>query len=138
MLSGGVSNVSFSFRGNDAVREAMHASFLYHAIQHGMNMGIVNPAMLEVYDEVNKELMELVEDVLFDRREDSTERLLNYAETVKGNKKDVDVAVQEWRNEPLQSELRMRLLKVLMLLSLKMLKRQDKHQNDQFMSLKAT
>ena len=112
-VSGGVSNVSFSFRGNDTVREAMHASFLYHAIQHGMNLGIVNPAMLEVYDEVNKELMELVEDVLFDRRDDATERLLDYAETVKDNKKDVDVAVQEWRNEPLQSRITHALVKGL-------------------------
>src|SRR5690606_25158785 len=68
-VSGGVSNVSFSFRGNDTVREAMHSSFLYHAIQHGMNLGIVNPAMLEVYDEIDKELLELVEDVFFDRRD---------------------------------------------------------------------
>lgn len=110
-VSGGVSNVSFSFRGNDTVREAMHASFLYHAIQHGMNMGIVNPAMLEVYDEVNKELMELVEDVLFDRKDDATERLLDYAETVKDNKKDVDIAVQEWRNEPLQDRITHALVK---------------------------
>jgi 5-methyltetrahydrofolate--homocysteine methyltransferase len=110
-VSGGVSNVSFSFRGNDTVREAMHASFLYHAIQYGMNMGIVNPAMLEVYDEVNKELMELVEDVLFDRREDSTERLLDYAETVKDNKKDEIVAVLEWRNEPLQKRITHALVK---------------------------
>src|SRR5690606_30747341 len=78
-VSGGVSNVSFSFRGNDTVREAMHASFLYHAIQHGMNMGIVNPAMLEVYDAISKDLLELVEDVLFDRRDDATERILKYA-----------------------------------------------------------
>ena len=69
-VSGGVSNVSFSFRGNNTVREAMHASFLYHAIQHGMNMGIVNPSMLEVYDEVPKKLMEHVEDVLLDRRDE--------------------------------------------------------------------
>ncbi len=74
-VSGGVSNVSFSFRGNDTVREAMHSVFLYHAIQAGMNIGIVNPAMLEVYDEINKELLELVEDVILDRREDATERL---------------------------------------------------------------
>lgn len=71
-VSGGVSNVSFSFRGNNTVREAMHASFLYHAIQHGMNMGIVNPTLLEVYDQVPKELMEYVEDVLLDRRDDAT------------------------------------------------------------------
>ncbi|PWK21018.1 methionine synthase [Xanthomarina spongicola] len=110
-VSGGVSNVSFSFRGNDTVREAMHASFLYHAIQHGMNLGIVNPAMLEVYDEIDKELLELVEDVFFDRRDDATERLLDYAETVKGNKKDVEVAVLEWRNEPLQDRITHALVK---------------------------
>ena len=73
-ISGGVSNVSFSFRGNNTVREAMHASFLYHAIQHGMDMGIVNPTMLEVYAEVDPALMEHIEDVLLDRREDATER----------------------------------------------------------------
>ncbi|GGG32892.1 methionine synthase [Bizionia arctica] len=110
-VSGGVSNVSFSFRGNDTVREAMHASFLYHAIQHGMNLGIVNPAMLEVYDEVDKELMALVEDVFFDRRDDATERLLDYAETVKGNKKDIEVAVLEWRDKPLQERITHALVK---------------------------
>ena len=110
-VSGGVSNVSFSFRGNDTVREAMHSSFLYHAIQHGMNMGIVNPAMLEVYDEVNKELLERVEDVLFDRRDDATERLLDYAETVKDHKKDTDVAIQEWRNDALQDRITHSLVK---------------------------
>lgn len=112
-VSGGVSNVSFSFRGNDTVREAMHASFLYHAIQHGMTMGIVNPAMLEVYDEVNKELMELVEDVLFDRKDDATERLLDYADTVKDNKKDETITIQEWRNEPLQYRITHALVKGL-------------------------
>ncbi|MGM5468710.1 methionine synthase [Flavobacteriaceae bacterium LMO-SS05] len=110
-VSGGVSNVSFSFRGNDTVREAMHASFLYHAIQHGMNLGIVNPAMLEIYDEVNKDLLELVEDVLFDRHDDATERLLDYAETVKGHKKDADVSIQEWRNEALQDRITHSLVK---------------------------
>ena len=78
-VSGGVSNVSFSFRGNDAVREAMHSVFLYHAIKAGMNMGIVNPTMLEVYDEIPKDLLELVEDVILDRRDDATERLLDYS-----------------------------------------------------------
>ena len=110
-VSGGVSNVSFSFRGNDTVREAMHASFLYHAIQHGMNLGIVNPAMLEVYDEINPELLELVEDVFFDRRDDATERLLDYAETVKGNKKAAEVTILEWRNEPLQNRITHALVK---------------------------
>ncbi|NNM22887.1 MAG: dihydropteroate synthase, partial [Flavobacteriaceae bacterium] len=75
-VSGGVSNVSFSFRGNDTVREAMHSVFLYHAIQAGMNMGIVNPAMLEVYDDIPNDLLEHVEDVILNRREDATERLL--------------------------------------------------------------
>ncbi len=78
-VSGGVSNVSFSFRGNNAVREAMHSAFLYHGIQHGMDMGIVNPSMLEVYDEIPKDLLEYVEDVLLDRRDDATERLLDFA-----------------------------------------------------------
>jgi 5-methyltetrahydrofolate--homocysteine methyltransferase len=85
-VSGGVSNVSFSFRGNNIVREAMHSVFLYHAIKEGMNMGIVNPTMIEVYDNIEKGLLERVEDVILNRREDSTERLLEYAETVKGCK----------------------------------------------------
>ena len=95
-VSGGVSNVSFSFRGNQKVREAMHSVFLYHGIKNGMDMGIVNPTMLEVYDEIPKDLLERVEDVLLNRREDATERLLEFAETVKGSakKKEVD---DEWR-----------------------------------------
>ena len=110
-VSGGVSNVSFSFRGNNTVREAMHSAFLYHAIKNGMNMGIVNPTMLEVYDEIPKELLERVEDVLLDRRDDATERLLDYAETVKGNKKEADNAIQKWRNEPLQNRITHALVK---------------------------
>jgi len=110
-VSGGVSNVSFSFRGNNTVREAMHSAFLYHAIKNGMNIGIVNPTMLEVYDEIPKELLERVEDVLLDRRDDATERLLDYAETVKGNKKEADNAIQEWRNEPLQNRITHALVK---------------------------
>src|SRR6185503_10788802 len=86
-VSGGISNVSFSFRGNQLVREAMHSAFLYHAIRSGMDMGIVNPTMLEVYDEIPKDLLERVEDVLLNRREDATERLLEFAETVKGSAK---------------------------------------------------
>ena len=82
-VSGGVSNVSFSFRGNNTVREAMHSAFLYHAIQHGMTMGIVNPTMLEIYSDIPKKLLSYVEDVLLNRRSDATERLLNYAEEVK-------------------------------------------------------
>jgi 5-methyltetrahydrofolate--homocysteine methyltransferase len=104
-VSGGVSNVSFSFRGNNTVREAMHSAFLYHAIQNGMNMGIVNPTMLEIYDTIPKELLDCVEDVLFDKREDATERLLEYAETVKGNKKETEEKVLEWRNTPLQERI---------------------------------
>ncbi|WP_339874451.1 methionine synthase [Olleya marilimosa] len=110
-VSGGVSNVSFSFRGNNTVREAMHASFLFHAIKNGMNLGIVNPTMLEIYDEIDKELLQCVEDVLFDRREDATERLLAFAETVKGNKKESTETVQEWRNTELQSRITHALVK---------------------------
>lgn len=109
-VSGGVSNVSFSFRGNDTVREAMHSVFLYHAIQAGMNMGIVNPAMLEVYDEINKELLELVEDVILDKREDATERLLDYSEKHKSVKKE-KVEDLEWRNHPLQERITHALVK---------------------------
>ncbi|MDN4011126.1 methionine synthase [Chryseobacterium gambrini] len=109
-VSGGVSNVSFSFRGNDTVREAMHSVFLYHAIQAGMNMGIVNPAMLEVYDEINKELLELVEDVILDKREDATERLLDYSEKHKSVKKEKFEDL-EWRNHPLQERITHALVK---------------------------
>ncbi len=109
-VSGGVSNVSFSFRGNDTVREAMHSVFLYHAIQAGMNMGIVNPAMLEVYDEINKELLELVEDVILDKREDATERLLDYSEKHKSVKKE-KVEDLEWRTKPLQDRITHALVK---------------------------
>ncbi|MDR6464266.1 methionine synthase [Chryseobacterium sediminis] len=109
-VSGGVSNVSFSFRGNDTVREAMHSVFLYHAIQAGMNMGIVNPAMLEVYDEINKELLELVEDVILDKREDATERLLDYSEKHKSVKKEKTEDL-EWRNNPLQERITYALVK---------------------------
>ena len=109
-VSGGVSNVSFSFRGNNPVREAMHSAFLYHAIQNGMDMGIVNPTMLEVYDDIPKELLEHVEDVILDRRDDATERLLDLAETVKGSgkKKEKDT---EWRNQPVNKRLEHALIK---------------------------
>lgn len=110
-ISGGVSNVSFSFRGNDKVREAMHSAFLYHAIDSGMTMGIVNPEMLEVYDEIDKTLLEHVEDVLLDRREDATERLLDLAETFKGDFKVNEKAVQEWRSAPVQERLTHALVK---------------------------
>jgi 5-methyltetrahydrofolate--homocysteine methyltransferase len=110
-VSGGVSNVSFSFRGNNTVREAMHASFLYHAIQHGMNMGIVNPSLLEVYDEVPKDLMEYVEDVLLDRREDATERLLDFAEKLVSVKKTTQKDTLLWRKEDLKSRITHALIK---------------------------
>lgn len=109
-VSGGVSNVSFSFRGNDRVREAMHSVFLYHAIKAGMNMGIVNPSMLEVYDEIPKDLLELVEDVMLDRSDDATERLLEYSERVKSTKKEVTEEL-EWRKEPLQERITHALVK---------------------------
>lgn len=109
-VSGGVSNVSFSFRGNDTVREAMHSVFLYHAIKNGMNMGIVNPTMLEVYDEIPKDLLELVEDVMLDRRDDATERLLDYSEKHKSVKKE-KVEDLSWRNQPLQDRITYSLVK---------------------------
>ena len=109
-VSGGVSNVSFSFRGNNVVREAMHSVFLYHAIKAGMNMGIVNPAMLEVYDEIPKDLLEYVEDVILNRRSDATERLLDFAETVKGTVKTRKVDLS-WREESLQSRITHALVK---------------------------
>ena len=109
-VSGGVSNVSFSFRGNDTVREAMHSVFLYHAIKAGMNIGIVNPAMLEVYDEIPKDLLELVEDVILDRRDDATERLLDYSEKHKSVKKE-KVEDLAWRNAPIQDRITHSLVK---------------------------
>lgn len=109
-VSGGVSNVSFSFRGNDAVREAIHSAFLYHAIKEGMDMGIVNPAMLQIYDEIPKDLLELVEDVLLNRRDDATERLVTFAETVKSGGK-VIVADEEWRKGTVESRLSHALVK---------------------------
>ncbi|MFP9112649.1 methionine synthase [Flavobacterium sp. RHBU_3] len=112
-VSGGVSNVSFSFRGNDKVREAMHSAFLYHAIQHGMDMGIVNPEMIEVYDDINKDLLEHVEDVLLDRRDDATERLLAFAENIKGDVKVTEKQAQEWRSLPVQERLTHALVKGL-------------------------
>jgi len=109
-VSGGVSNVSFSFRGNNTVREAMHSVFLYHAIQAGMNIGIVNPAMLEVYDEIPKDLLEHVEDVILNRKEDATERLLDFAETVKGTKKE-RILDETWRKGSLQERITHALVK---------------------------
>jgi len=110
-VSGGVSNVSFSFRGNNKVREAMHSAFLYHAIKNGMNMGIVNPTMLEIYDEIDSELLLHVEDVLLNRTIDATEKLLDYAEKIiddLGNKK---VVVKEWRSDSLQNRITHALVK---------------------------
>lgn len=109
-VSGGVSNVSFSFRGNNAVREAMHSAFLYHSIQAGMDMGIVNPTLLEVYDDIPKDLLEHVEDVLLNRRDDATERLLDFAEQVKGTTKvrEKDTA---WRNTSVEKRLEHALVK---------------------------
>ncbi len=109
-VSGGVSNVSFSFRGNNAVREAMHSVFLYHAIKAGMNIGIVNPAMLEVYDDIPKDLLERVEDVILNRREDATERLLDFAESV-GQKEVSEKATEAWREEDIQSRITRALVK---------------------------
>ncbi len=109
-VSGGVSNVSFSFRGNNPVREAMHSVFLYHAIKAGMNMGIVNPSMLEVYDDIPKDLLEHVEDVILNRREDATERLLDFAESVVGKAKENKVDLS-WREEPLQNRITRALVK---------------------------
>lgn len=110
-VSGGVSNVSFSFRGNNTVREAMHAAFLYHAIKNGMDMGIVNPSLLEIYDNVEKNLLERVEDVLLNRRDDATDRLLEFAETVKvgpGKKRVVDLS---WREKSVKERLSYALVK---------------------------
>ncbi len=109
-VSGGVSNVSFSFRGNNAMREAMHSAFLYHAIREGMDMGIVNPTMLEVYDDIPEDLLERVEDVLLDRREDATERLLDFAESVKGTEKDA-TKVLLWREGSVQERVTHALVK---------------------------
>jgi 5-methyltetrahydrofolate--homocysteine methyltransferase len=111
-VSGGVSNVSFSFRGNNAVREAMHSVFLYHAIKAGMNIGIVNPTMLEVYDEIPKDLLEHVEDVILDRRDDATERLLTFAETVVTSAKEHKVDLS-WREKSLQERITHALVKGL-------------------------
>ncbi len=109
-VSGGVSNVSFSFRGNDAVREAMHTVFLYYAIRAGMDMGIVNAGMIEVYDEIAPELLERVEDVILARRPDATERLVNFAETISAKGKVV-VRDESWRDAPVADRLRHALIK---------------------------
>ncbi len=110
-VSGGVSNVSFSFRGNDVVREAIHSAFLYHAVRVGMDMGIVNPSQLQIYDEIPRELLTLVEDVLLDRRDDATERLITHAEQLRGSvgqKKEKD---EEWRKGTVEERLAHALVK---------------------------
>ncbi len=109
-VSGGVSNLSFSFRGNETVREAMHSAFLYHAIKAGMDMGIVNPGQITVYEEIDKALLELIEDVLFDRRPDATERLVTFAETVQ-QKGKVIVEDAAWRSGSVEDRLKHALVK---------------------------
>ena len=110
-VSGGVSNVSFSFRGNDHVREAIHSAFLFHAVKHGMDMGIVNPSQLVVYDEIEKELLELVEDVLLNRRDDATERLITHAEKLKGTGKEKTEKDEAWRKLSVEERLSHALVK---------------------------
>src|ERR1700757_632033 len=112
-VSGGVSNVSFSFRGNDHVREAIHSAFLFHAIKNGMDMGIVNPAQLVVYDDIEKTLLELVEDVLLNRRDDATERLITHAEKLKGITVEKTGKDEAWRKESVEQRLSHALVKGL-------------------------
>ncbi len=109
-VSGGVSNISFSFRGNDVIREAMHSAFLYHAIKAGMDMGIVNAGQLEIYEEIPKDLLQLVEDVLLNRRPDATERLVDFAGNVK-QKGKAEARIDEWRNAPVHERLKHALIK---------------------------
>lgn len=109
--SGGISNVSFSFRGNKTVREAMHAAFLYHSIRAGLTMGIVNAGQLAIYEEIPKDLLELVEDVLLNRRPDATERLTLYAETVKGQAPKTEKEEEAWRSAPVEERLSHSLVK---------------------------
>ena len=110
-VSGGVSNISFSFRGNNVVREAMHSAFLYHAIKAGLDMGIVNAGQLEVYEQIPEDLLERVEDVLFNRRPDATDRLIELAETFKGHKGKSSVEDLAWRDQPVQKRLAHALIK---------------------------
>ncbi len=110
-VSGGVSNVSFSFRGNNKVREAINAAFLYHAIKHGMDMGIVNPTQLEIYEEIEPELLRKIEDVLFDRNEEATEKLIEYAETISQDKEAKEQKVEEWRTFSVEKRLEYALIK---------------------------
>ena len=110
-ISGGVSNISFSFRGNNVVREAMHAAFLYHAIKAGMDMGIVNAGMIEVYEEIPADLLERVEDVLFNKRDDATERLTEFAESLKGSGGRVAKKDLSWRENPVEKRLQHSLIR---------------------------
>ncbi|MFO7656003.1 MAG: methionine synthase [Bacteroidales bacterium] len=110
-VSGGVSNLSFSFRGNNVVREAMHSVFLFHAMKAGMDMGIVNPSLLTVYDDIPKDLLELVEDVVLNRKPDATEKLVTYAEQVKTKDKSEVKNSEEWRNKPVGERLSYSLVK---------------------------
>src|SRR5262249_42636023 len=109
-VSGGISNISFSFRGNTTVREAMHSAFLYHAIKAGLDMGVVKAGMLEVYEEIPRDLLELVEDVLLNRRPDATERLVKFAESVK-QKSATEKVEDEWRTSPVEERLSHALVK---------------------------
>jgi len=109
-VSGGVSNISFSFRGNDKVREAMHSAFLYHAIKAGMDMGIVNAGMIEVYDEIDKDLLVMVEDVLLNRNQEATEKLVATAEKIKGGGKEIEKD-EAWRNDTVEKRLSHALVK---------------------------
>lgn len=111
-VSGGISNLSFSFRGNNVVREAMHSAFLYHAVQAGLDMGIVNPGQLAVYEEVPRELLQLVEDVILNRRDDATERLIKFAEAIKKTSvEETTMAAGAWRQEPVEERLAHALIK---------------------------
>ena len=110
-VSGGVSNISFSFRGNNVVREAMHSSFLYHAIEAGMDMGIVNAGMLEVYENIPKELLLKVEDVIFNKSPDATEQLIEYAEKFKGTSSKKTENNLQWRENSVEERLKYSLLK---------------------------
>lgn len=110
-VSGGISNVSFSFRGNEPVREAMHAAFLYHAIKAGLDMGIVNAGQLAIYEDIEPELLLRVEDVLLNRREDATERLVSFAETIREGGEKIEAKAAEWRSLPVEERLRHALVK---------------------------
>jgi 5-methyltetrahydrofolate--homocysteine methyltransferase len=113
MTSGGLSNVSFSFRGNNPVREAMHSVFLYHAIKNGLSMAIVNAGQLEIYEEIDEELRELVEDVILNRRPDGTDRLVDVAPRFSSQTRDNEVKVAEWRSKPVSERLEYALVKGL-------------------------